>query len=102
MSSICPHPLLTALGQVSVKTTTVGSENVDWIVWIYLCALSCDLVGGGGKSSTTQLVVTVPKDKSGAPPVRSIHGDLFNVATPPNTHRQVSTQPVGVSCVCTF
>ncbi|XP_056888825.1 nucleoporin NUP35 isoform X2 [Takifugu flavidus] len=45
-------------------------------------------VGGGGKSSTTQLVVTVPKDKSGAPPVRSIHGDLFNVATPPNTHRQ--------------
>lgn len=64
-----------------------------------VCVLVCHLVGGGGKSSAQHLVVTVPKDKSGAPPVRSIHGDLFNVATPPNTHRQVSIQSVAVSCL---
>ncbi|XP_033473003.1 nucleoporin NUP35 isoform X2 [Epinephelus lanceolatus] len=42
--------------------------------------------GGGG--SAPQPVVPTPKDKSGAPPVRSIHDDLINVATPLNTHRQ--------------
>ncbi|CAN9498537.1 unnamed protein product [Ophioblennius macclurei] len=41
---------------------------------------------GGG--SGLQPVVPTPKDKSGAPPVRSIHDDLVTVATPLNTHRQ--------------
>ncbi|KAL7385622.1 hypothetical protein ABVT39_025355 [Epinephelus coioides] len=43
---------------------------------------------GGGGGSAPQPVVPTPKDKSGAPPVRSIHDDLINVATPLNTHRQ--------------
>ncbi|XP_029967424.1 nucleoporin NUP35 [Salarias fasciatus] len=42
------------------------------------------VVGG----SALQPVVPTPKDKSGAPPVRSIHDDLVTVATPLNTHRQ--------------
>ncbi|XP_042282205.1 nucleoporin NUP35 [Thunnus albacares] len=42
--------------------------------------------GGGG--SAPQPVVPTPKDKSGAPPVRSIHDDLINVATPLSAHRQ--------------
>lgn len=42
--------------------------------------------GGGG--SAPQPVVPTPKDKSGAPPVRSIHDDLVTVATPLHTHRQ--------------
>lgn len=45
-------------------------------------------VGGGGGGSAPQPVVPTPKDKSGAPPVRSIHDDLVNVATPLNAHRQ--------------
>lgn len=44
------------------------------------------LRGGGG--SALQPVVPTPKDKSGAPPVRSIHDDLVAVASPLNTHRQ--------------
>uniref|UniRef100_UPI0037E9BB60 nucleoporin NUP35 n=1 Tax=Semicossyphus pulcher TaxID=241346 RepID=UPI0037E9BB60 len=43
-------------------------------------------VGGGG--SAPQPVVPTPKDKSGAPPVRSIHDDLVTVASPLTTHRQ--------------
>ncbi|XP_042350875.1 nucleoporin NUP35 [Plectropomus leopardus] len=43
---------------------------------------------GGGGGSAPQPVVPTPKDKSGAPPVRSIHDDLINVATPLSTHRQ--------------
>ncbi|KAI3356478.1 hypothetical protein L3Q82_017220 [Scortum barcoo] len=47
------------------------------------------IVGGGsGGGSALQPVVPTPKDKSGAPPVRSIHDDLVNVATPLHTHRQ--------------
>nr|XP_046260623.1 nucleoporin NUP35 isoform X2 [Scatophagus argus] len=43
--------------------------------------------GGGG--SAPQPVVPTPKDKSGAPPVRSIHDDRVTVtATPLNMHRQ--------------
>lgn len=38
--------------------------------------------------SALQPVVLTPKDKSGAPPVRSIHDDLVSVSTPLNTHRQ--------------
>ncbi|KAM6978673.1 nucleoporin NUP35 isoform 1-T1 [Tautogolabrus adspersus] len=44
-------------------------------------------VGGGG-GSAPQPVVPTPKDKSGAPPVRSIHDDLVTVASPLHTHRQ--------------
>ncbi|XP_034550201.1 nucleoporin NUP35 [Notolabrus celidotus] len=44
-------------------------------------------VGGGG-GSAPQPVVPTPKDKSGAPPVRSIHDDLMAVASPLSTHRQ--------------
>ncbi|XP_031156808.1 nucleoporin NUP35 isoform X1 [Sander lucioperca] len=44
--------------------------------------------GGGGRGSAPQPVVPTPKDKSGAPPVRSIHDDLVTVTTPLNTHRQ--------------
>ena len=47
---------------------------------------------GGGGGSAPQPVVPTPKDKSGAPPVRSIHDDLVNVATPLSAHRQVSTK----------
>ncbi|XP_071328759.1 nucleoporin NUP35 isoform X2 [Trachinotus anak] len=43
-------------------------------------------VGGGG--SAPQPVVPTPKDKSGAPPVRSIHDDLITVGTPLSAHRQ--------------
>ncbi|XP_034418383.1 nucleoporin NUP35 isoform X2 [Cyclopterus lumpus] len=42
--------------------------------------------GGGG--SAPQPVVPTPKDKSGAPPVRSIHDDMVTVTTPLNTLRQ--------------
>ncbi|KAM9347006.1 nucleoporin NUP35 isoform 2-T2 [Symphorus nematophorus] len=45
-------------------------------------------VGGGGGGSAPQPVVPTPKDKSGAPPVRSIHDDLITVASPLNTSRQ--------------
>ncbi|XP_022623030.1 nucleoporin NUP53 isoform X1 [Seriola dumerili] len=44
--------------------------------------------GGGGGGSAPQPVVPTPKDKSGAPPVRSIHEDLMTVGTPLNAHRQ--------------
>ncbi|XP_074513812.1 nucleoporin NUP35 isoform X1 [Sebastes fasciatus] len=44
--------------------------------------------GGVGGGSAPQPVVPTPKDKSGAPPVRSIHDDLVNVTTPLSTHRQ--------------
>ncbi|KAG7219680.1 hypothetical protein INR49_004540 [Caranx melampygus] len=44
--------------------------------------------GGGGGGSAPQPVVPTPKDKSGAPPVRSIHDDLMTVGTPLNAHRQ--------------
>lgn len=43
---------------------------------------------GGGGGSAPQPVVPTPKDKSGAPPVRSIHDDMINVTTPLNTLRQ--------------
>uniref|UniRef100_A0A3Q3FAG6 Nucleoporin NUP35 n=1 Tax=Labrus bergylta TaxID=56723 RepID=A0A3Q3FAG6_9LABR len=43
---------------------------------------------GGGGGSAPQPVVPTPKDKSGAPPVRSIHDDLVSVASPLHTHRQ--------------
>ncbi|XP_038577348.1 nucleoporin NUP35 isoform X1 [Micropterus salmoides] len=69
--------------------------------------------GGGGGGSALQPVCPTPKDKSGAPPVRSIHDDLVNVATPLNTHRQsfpamqsplsargASTPGTGVQQVC--
>ncbi|XP_029385800.1 LOW QUALITY PROTEIN: nucleoporin NUP35 [Echeneis naucrates] len=50
---------------------------------------------GGGRrglavSSASHPVVPTPKDKSGAPPVRSIHHDMMAVGTPLNAHRQVS------------
>ncbi|KAM9850490.1 nucleoporin NUP35 [Aulostomus maculatus] len=48
------------------------------------------LKGGGG--TAPQPVVPTPKDKSGAPPVRSIHDDLVTIATPLTTRRQ--TLPV--------
>lgn len=70
-------------------------------------------VGGGGGGSAPQPVVPTPKDKSGAPPVRSIHDDLITVMTPLNTHRQpfpvmqsplsargASTPGTGVQQVC--
>lgn len=57
------------------------------VVLIYKCFAS---VGGGGGGSAPQPVVPTPKDKSGAPPVRSIHDDLVSIASPLNTHRQVS------------
>ncbi|XP_019960736.1 nucleoporin NUP35 [Paralichthys olivaceus] len=43
---------------------------------------------GGGGGSAPQPVVPTPKDKSGAPPVRSIRDDLVTIATPLNAHRQ--------------
>ncbi|TNN74043.1 Nucleoporin NUP53 [Liparis tanakae] len=43
---------------------------------------------GGGGGSAPQPVVPTPKDKSGAPPVRSIHDDMMTVTTPLNTLRQ--------------
>lgn len=45
-------------------------------------------VTAGGGSSAPQPVVPTPKDKSGAPPVRSIHDDLATVTTPLAAHRQ--------------
>ncbi|XP_063743245.1 nucleoporin NUP35 isoform X2 [Eleginops maclovinus] len=44
--------------------------------------------GGCGGGSAPQPVVPTPKDKSGAPPVRSIHDDLVTLTTPLKTHRQ--------------
>ncbi|RVE58178.1 hypothetical protein OJAV_G00206690 [Oryzias javanicus] len=44
--------------------------------------------GSGGVGSAMQPVVPTPKDKSGAPPVRSIHDDLVTVGTPLSAHRQ--------------
>lgn len=58
------------------------------------CCLSkcCIAGGGGGGSSALQPIVPTPKDKSGAPPVRSIYDDLVTVGTPLSAHRQVSPQ----------
>uniref|UniRef100_A0A3B4UH19 Nucleoporin NUP53 n=1 Tax=Seriola dumerili TaxID=41447 RepID=A0A3B4UH19_SERDU len=50
--------------------------------------------------SAPQPVVPTPKDKSGAPPVRSIHEDLMTVGTPLNAHRQVSTQVLSLLTCC--
>ncbi|KAL6100526.1 nup35 [Pungitius sinensis] len=44
--------------------------------------------GGGGGGSAPQPVVPTPKDKSGAPPVRSIHDELVTMTTPLSSHRQ--------------
>lgn len=49
---------------------------------------STPLRGLGGGGSALQPVVPTPKDKSGAPPVRSIHDDPVTVATPLNPLRQ--------------
>ncbi|XP_028993674.1 nucleoporin NUP35 [Betta splendens] len=48
--------------------------------------------GGGGGGSAPQPVVPTPKDKSGAPPVRSIHDDLAAVGTPLSAHRPITKQ----------
>ncbi|KAG7463134.1 nucleoporin NUP35 [Solea senegalensis] len=42
---------------------------------------------GGGGGSAPQPVIPTPKDKSGAPPVRSIRDDLVCVGTPLSAHR---------------
>uniref|UniRef100_A0A8C6WEK0 Nucleoporin NUP53 n=1 Tax=Neogobius melanostomus TaxID=47308 RepID=A0A8C6WEK0_9GOBI len=42
----------------------------------------------GSSNSAPQPVVPTPKDKSGAPPVRSIHADLISAGTPAASHRQ--------------
>lgn len=54
------------------------------------CVLFVLAGGSGGVGSAMQPVVPTPKDKSGAPPVRSIHDDLVTVGTPLSAHRQVS------------
>uniref|UniRef100_A0A672Z439 Nucleoporin NUP53 n=1 Tax=Sphaeramia orbicularis TaxID=375764 RepID=A0A672Z439_9TELE len=59
-----------------------------------------DSTAGGG-SSAPQPVVPTPKDKSGAPPVRSIHDDLATVMTPLAAHRQsedILTHPLCPFC----
>ncbi|KAM4561550.1 nucleoporin NUP35 [Fundulus diaphanus] len=43
---------------------------------------------GGGGGSAPQPVVPTPKDKSGAPPVRSIYDDLVTMGTPLSAHKQ--------------
>lgn len=50
--------------------------------------------GGSGGSSALQPVVPTPKDKSGAPPVRSIHDDLVTSGTPLSAHKQVGLKAV--------
>ncbi|KAF3694444.1 Nucleoporin NUP53 35 kDa nucleoporin Nuclear pore complex protein Nup53 Nucleoporin Nup35 [Channa argus] len=69
--------------------------------------------GGGAGGSAPQPFVPTPKDKSGAPPVRSIHDDLVTLGTPLSAHRQsfpvmqsplsgrqASTPGTGVQQVC--
>lgn len=51
-------------------------------------SLTMESTGG----SAPQPVVPTPKDKSGAPPVRSIHDDMMTVTTPLSTLRQVSSK----------
>ncbi|XP_060944273.1 nucleoporin NUP35 [Limanda limanda] len=46
------------------------------------------LESSGCGGSAPQPVVPTPKDKSGAPPVRSIRDDLVSVGTPLSAHRQ--------------
>lgn len=61
------------------------------IVQIYLWVFSCASgLGGDGPGCAPQPVVPTPKDKSGAPPVRSIHADLITATTPLSAHRKVS------------
>uniref|UniRef100_A0A1A7YYH8 Nucleoporin NUP53 n=1 Tax=Iconisemion striatum TaxID=60296 RepID=A0A1A7YYH8_9TELE len=68
---------------------------------------------GGGGGSALQPIVPTPKDKSGAPPVRSIYDDLVTAGTPLSAHkqsfpvvqsplsaRQASTPGTGVQQVC--
>uniref|UniRef100_A0A1A8MNZ1 Nucleoporin NUP53 n=2 Tax=Nothobranchius TaxID=28779 RepID=A0A1A8MNZ1_9TELE len=68
---------------------------------------------GGGGGSALQPIVPTPKDKSGAPPVRSIYDDLVTAGTPlsaykqsfpgvqsPLCARQASTPGTGVQQVC--
>ncbi|XP_054642011.1 nucleoporin NUP35 [Dunckerocampus dactyliophorus] len=45
----------------------------------------------GAGSSAPQPVVPTPKDKSGAPPVRSIHDELVTLGTPLSAHRHVGS-----------
>ncbi|XP_072300276.1 nucleoporin NUP35 [Eucyclogobius newberryi] len=49
--------------------------------------LPSSAVAGPG-SAAPQPVVPTPKDKSGAPPVRSIHAELISAGTPVAPHRQ--------------
>lgn len=56
-------------------------------------------IGGDGPGSAPQPVVPTPKDKSGAPPVRSIHADVITATTPLSAHRKgfsVLQSPVSV------
>lgn len=69
-----------------------GEQLLFFTIYTSYSVLFCPWEGGGG--SAPQPVVPTPKDKSGAPPVRSINDDLVNVMTPLNTHRQVSTVPL--------
>lgn len=80
---------------------STGTHRMNWedtylhtgcVLFLVLIYKRFTLVGGGGGGggSALQPVVPTPKDKSGAPPVRSIHDDLVSIASPLNTHRQVS------------
>ncbi|KAM3607724.1 uncharacterized protein V6R79_012638 [Siganus canaliculatus] len=60
--------------------------------------LAENTVGMGG--SALQPVVLTPKDKSGAPPVRSIHEDLAAVATPISAHQQYFPVPQSPLSAC--
>ncbi|XP_047226876.1 nucleoporin NUP35 isoform X2 [Girardinichthys multiradiatus] len=51
-------------------------------------SMSASRGGGGGGGSAPQPVVPTPKDKSGAPPVRSIYDDLVTTGTPLSAHKQ--------------
>lgn len=83
-------PLAESTGtrQMNWEDTYPRTGCVLFLVLIYKCFTSVG--GGGGGGSAPQPVVPTPKDKSGAPPVRSIHDDLVSIASPLNAQRQVS------------
>ncbi|MEQ2164812.1 hypothetical protein GOODEAATRI_010522 [Goodea atripinnis] len=56
-------------------------------------SLNSPIADSMSASRAPQPVVPTPKDKSGAPPVRSIYDDLVTTGTPLSAHKQVGIQP---------
>jgi len=99
-------PRLLSRAQVHIEVGGKALTIAHQLITVYskycwfISAFAVYPLGGAGSGSGLHPVVPTPKDKSGAPPVRSIHHDLVTVGTPLSAHRQVSMQAFKVSNNC--